>query len=203
MSKLIVVLGGTGNQGGSVIKAFLNDSSFRVRAVARNPSSAAAQALKAKGVDVVQGEFTDISSLTQAFKGANYIYAMTPDIGVNGAAIMAEGKVASVVEEAYRLELQAGKNIVAAADTATDTLEVFILSSLSAAKHHSDHAYQLIYHFDAKADVVKFLESTYPTLARKTAALLLGMFATNWQMSSPLRPTKVKPLQLYKKLFLC
>jgi uncharacterized protein YbjT (DUF2867 family) len=47
--KLIVILGATGNQGGSVAEVFLQEPEWRVRAVTRNPASAKAQALAARG----------------------------------------------------------------------------------------------------------------------------------------------------------
>ena len=58
MSKLLTVFGATGNQGGSVVKEVLAhpklSKEFKVRAVTRNPSSAAAQELSRRGVEVVQ-----------------------------------------------------------------------------------------------------------------------------------------------------
>lgn len=68
MSKLVVILGATGKQGGSVVDAFLLDPGFKVKAVARDLSSAAATKLREKGVEVVQGNVTDLSSLVSAFK---------------------------------------------------------------------------------------------------------------------------------------
>lgn len=57
MSKLITVFGATGNQGGSVVRAILNDPAlsreFKVRGITRDVSKPAAQALAAKGVEVV------------------------------------------------------------------------------------------------------------------------------------------------------
>lgn len=57
MSKLITVFGATGNQGGSVIKAILNDAvlskEFKIRAITRDVNKPAAQALAAKGIEVV------------------------------------------------------------------------------------------------------------------------------------------------------
>lgn len=57
MSKLITVFGATGNQGGSVIRAILEDAQlskeFSIRAVTRDPSKPAAKELAAKGVEVV------------------------------------------------------------------------------------------------------------------------------------------------------
>ena len=42
-SKVIVVMGATGAQGGSVAKFLLNDGTYAVRAVTRNPDSPAAK----------------------------------------------------------------------------------------------------------------------------------------------------------------
>jgi uncharacterized protein YbjT (DUF2867 family) len=57
MSKIFTVFGATGNQGGSVIKAILADpvlsKQFKLRGVTRDPSKPAAQALTAKGVEMV------------------------------------------------------------------------------------------------------------------------------------------------------
>lgn len=57
MSKILTVFGATGNQGGSVIKAVLADpvlsKEFRIRGITRDASKPAAQALAAKGVEVV------------------------------------------------------------------------------------------------------------------------------------------------------
>lgn len=112
--------------------------------------------------------------------------------GVNGATIMARGTTESVVKEAYRLEIQAGQNIIHAADDAHETLRLLIFSALSAAKELSVNYYKDIYHFDAKAALVQIIEKEYPRLAEKTVALQLGMFATNWKMPTPLKPAKVR-----------
>ena len=89
------------------------------------------------------------------------------------------------------MERQSGKNIVNAVNSTLDSLDLFIFSSLSAAKRLSKSKYEKIYHFDAKADNVEYLRETFPSLAQKTVVLELGMFATNWNMPTPLRPTKV------------
>lgn len=66
--KTIVILGATGKQGGSVVKAFMHDPSFAVRAVTRDARSAAAKALSDKGVEVVEADTMDEASLVKAFK---------------------------------------------------------------------------------------------------------------------------------------
>lgn len=91
--------------------------------------------------------------------------------GVTAASIIESGTKSPVVEEAYRVEFAGGKKIIRAATTAINTLDTSILSARSAAKDISDGKYQHIYHFDAKTDVVKYLKSNFPDLAKKTAIL--------------------------------
>lgn len=71
MAKTVVIFGATGKQGGSVVDAFLRDPAFKVRAVLRNPDTPAAQALQARGIEVVKGNLFDEASLVQAFKVSN------------------------------------------------------------------------------------------------------------------------------------
>jgi N-acetylneuraminic acid mutarotase len=96
-----------------------------------------------------------------------------------------------VIKEAYRIEQASGKNIVNAVAKNIETLDLFIFSSLSAARKLSNDRYQTIYHFDAKAETVEYLEADHPELVEKTVALQLGMFATNIFVPTPMRPTKV------------
>ena len=81
MSKLVVVLGATGNQGGSVVKSILSDpevsAQFKLRGVTRDPSSAKAQKLLSEGVEPVRAELDDVASLNKAFEGAYAVFAVT------------------------------------------------------------------------------------------------------------------------------
>jgi uncharacterized protein YbjT (DUF2867 family) len=56
MAGKIVVLGATGKQGGSVVRALLADGSFKVAAVTRNTTSEQAQKLKGQGVETLQAD---------------------------------------------------------------------------------------------------------------------------------------------------
>jgi len=59
--KTLVVFGGTGGQGGSVVKTLLKDpkmmEEWQIRAITRDVSKPAAKALEEKGVDVVSVSF--------------------------------------------------------------------------------------------------------------------------------------------------
>ena len=58
--KVIAVLGATGAQGGGLVRAILADpdGGFAARAITRDPSSEAAQALAALGAEVVAATST-------------------------------------------------------------------------------------------------------------------------------------------------
>src|ERR1700745_1839230 len=84
-NEIITVIGGTGQQGGGVVDALLARGEFRVRATTRNPASDAAQALAARGVEVVQADLLSPRSLLAAFRGAYGAFVVTdfwaPDQG--------------------------------------------------------------------------------------------------------------------------
>lgn len=79
--KLLVVIGITGNQGGSVARTFLNDpgmrSKYRLRGVSRNSSSDQSQDLITQGVEMVSADLHDPPSLLKAFEGAHAIFSVT------------------------------------------------------------------------------------------------------------------------------
>ena len=66
--KLVVILGATGKQGGSVVDALLkNPESYTVRAVTRNLNSDRARSLVSRGAEVVAGDLDNHNSLLKAF----------------------------------------------------------------------------------------------------------------------------------------
>jgi uncharacterized protein YbjT (DUF2867 family) len=74
---VISVVGGTGAQGGGVVDALLAARKFKVRAASRNPSSDAAKALTARGVEVVKADMLEPSSLKALFDGADGAFLVT------------------------------------------------------------------------------------------------------------------------------
>src|SRR5467141_1068163 len=72
----VVVTGGTGKQGGAVVKS-LFERGHEVRAVTRSTDSAKAKELANVGVTLVRASLEDTAALTKALEGATSLFAMT------------------------------------------------------------------------------------------------------------------------------
>lgn len=77
--KIIAVFGATGAQGGGLANAILDDpdAEYTLRALTRNPSSDAAQALAARGAEVVRADLDDEDSVRKALDGAYGAFVVT------------------------------------------------------------------------------------------------------------------------------
>ena len=76
----VLVVGGTGRQGGAVARALLA-AGTPVRALVRDPGSAKATALREAGADLVQGDLGVPASLVAAAAGVRGVFSVqTPDI---------------------------------------------------------------------------------------------------------------------------
>ena len=75
--QVVVVLGGTGQQGGGVVDALLAAGKFAVRVASRNPASGASHALAVRGVDVVKADLLDANSLRFVLEGAHGAFLVT------------------------------------------------------------------------------------------------------------------------------
>ena len=97
--KIIAVVGGTGSQGGGLVRAILNDpdGGFAARVLTRNVDSDKARELAALGAEVVAADVDDAESLKKAFDGAHGAYCVTffwehfsPEKEIANARAMAE-----------------------------------------------------------------------------------------------------------------
>ncbi|XP_047388642.1 nmrA-like family domain-containing protein 1 isoform X2 [Sciurus carolinensis] len=75
--KLVVVFGATGAQGGSVARTLLEDGTFRVRVVTRDPGQRAAGKLRLQGAEVMKGDQDDEASMELALTGAHAAFIVT------------------------------------------------------------------------------------------------------------------------------
>lgn len=78
MSKpLVVIVGITGNQGGSVADHLLRSGKYRLRGITRNLESSKATSLKEKGVDLVKADIGNKDQVLAAFKDADAVFLVT------------------------------------------------------------------------------------------------------------------------------
>lgn len=171
-------------QGSSVADAFLKDGGWTIRGVTRDPSKSASKALAAKGIEIVKGDADDFASIKTAVKGASVVFgntAFSEAFSNPAAAHLAKPAPGQTLREwCYETELKQGKNIADAVATVPG-LDLFIWSSLSAAKKWSRGKYGGVFRFDSKADVVKYINSEHPKLANQMSILQMGLFVTNWK----------------------
>ncbi|OHE98281.1 NmrA-like family protein [Colletotrichum orchidophilum] len=185
MKKILVVLGATGNQGGSVARAFLSDtalaSHWHVRAITRNPSSESAAKLSKLGAEMVSASLDSISELKSAFADATAIFAVTDfwsAIRTQEVADRVRSEGVGLAIAAQDLEEAWGRNLAAAA-AAIPTLERFIFSSLPPVSKLSRERLKHVHHFDGKANIVRNIQQEYPALWNKTSQILVGFYNSN------------------------
>ena len=89
-SRLVLVTGATGQQGGSVARRLL-ERGFRVRGITRDIESDAAKQLTGLGAEMVGAEFTDAGSLNAALEGVDAVFAMTTPFEAGVDAETAQG----------------------------------------------------------------------------------------------------------------
>ncbi|KAL1873163.1 hypothetical protein Daus18300_003982 [Diaporthe australafricana] len=193
--KLVVVVGATGNQGGSVARRFLREGRdrFRVRGLTRGPGSGPARELAALGAEVVHADLNDVGCLAAAFEGASVIFSVTnywepflpSNIGASRARARALGLGKGVREYAGRVEAAQGRNVADAAAATVGSLDGngFVASTLSHAGRCSGGRFGDLYHFDAKAEVFPFyVREKHPRLAAKMSCVQTGFFMTSHQI---------------------
>jgi hypothetical protein len=190
--KLLVIIGITGNQGGSVARTFLNDpemrSWYRLRGISRRSSSTRSREFAAQGVEMVCADLHDPSSLLKAFEGAQAIFSVTdfwkPYLDEKNQA-KAEEQKKHIGQLCYELEYEQGRNIADAASKIPE-LERFVVSMVCSTKKRSNGRYDKIFHFDAKADMITYVKSAYPGLAAKMSELNMGVFMQAWRFTPSL-----------------
>ena len=130
--KIIAVVGATGLQGKGVVNALKKDGSFKVRAITRNPDK-----YQGKADEAVQGDLTDLESLTKAFKDAHGVFVVTNFW--EGADELAEGRIA----------VEAAKNA---------NVNHFIWSTLPNVEEISNGKFE-VPHFTGKAKVDELVKN--------------------------------------------
>lgn len=131
-NRLLLITGATGRQGGAAVRHLVRQD-WRLRALTRTPGSAAAEALRRQGVEVVPGDLDDPASLERAVRGAYGVYSVQ-DYWSVGA----------------RREVQQGKALADAARKAG--VEHFVYSSVGGAERSSGIA-----HWETKWEIERHI----------------------------------------------
>ncbi|KAJ4215769.1 hypothetical protein NW759_009629 [Fusarium solani] len=170
-ARTIVVLGATGNQGRGVVRALLQKTSpaFHVRAVTRDIEGSSAKRLVSEfgstdRLRLVKGDVYDGPSLHSAFKDAYGVFAVTQNRIAGGTVD---------TEDDMKHELQAGRNIVDAAEACK--IQHFVMSSLPNLTTASGGRFTKVYHFDYKHQIEQWARQRLPAVT----ALLPGLFYSN------------------------
>ena len=171
MSKLLVVFGATGQQGGSIITTVLNDAElskqYKLRAITRDPSSASAQALHSKGVEVVKADVDDTPSLKSAMSGAHTVFGVT---------------VTVYDQDLKAREVRQGKALADAAVAAGASYLIY--STLSHTARISHNKYPGFESFESKAEVEDYIRG----LRIRSAFFAPGNFMQNYSGGMAPRP---------------
>ncbi|CAI7641708.1 unnamed protein product [Penicillium manginii] len=157
MSKLLVVFGATGQQGGSVIDFVLNDSDlskeYSLRAITRDATKPAGQALQKRGVEVVSADIDDSQSLNAALAKAHTVFIVTTTV---------------YDEHLKSREFRQGK---AAADASVAAGAKYLIFSTSpACEHLWGHP---VDSFDSKAEIERYIREL------PVARMFMQNFLTN------------------------
>src|SRR5215467_3431370 len=171
--KTVLVTGATGRQGGSVIRHMLA-TGWKLRALTRDSTSAAAQGLARKGIEVVKGDLEDPASLDRATDGAYGVYSVQ-DFWAVGA----------------RREVQQGKNLADAAAKAR--VEHFVYSSVGGVERNSG-----IDHWESKWEIEKHIRRLgLPATMLRPAAFMENYYIDQVEIGilkgklmDPIRPDK-------------
>ena len=158
-SKLVLVTGATGKQGGAVVEALLTRG-HQVRALTRNSTSSAANRLRQQGVEIAVGDFTDRDSLVRVTRGTDAVYAMS-----------------TPYEQGAEKETAQGITITDAAKAAG--VAHFIYSSVASANRATG-----ISHFDGKYAVEKHLQASGVPYTIVAPVFFMENLLQPWMLSS-------------------
>ena|SRR5690606_29870837 len=153
-SHTVLVAGATGQQGGAVVRALLRDG-WQVRALVRDPSTPAAEALAGLGARLVPGDLDDPAGLRAAARGAHGVFSV---------------QASDMAAPAPETEVRQGRNLADAA--AAEGMAHLVYSSVAVADRDSGVA-----HFQTKLEI----EAHIAALGVPATVLRPVYFMENWR----------------------
>ncbi|KAJ7662898.1 NAD(P)-binding protein [Mycena rosella] len=187
---LVVVVGATGVQGGSVINALAeSDKPYRIRGFTRDITKAASEALIKRGVEMLGISLVvdNVKEVYTAFAGANFVFLVT-----------------NFWEHInMEKEISEGKMLIDAAKAAG--VERIVWSGLAATTKISRGKYPHVYHFDGKAAVTEYARQSGVPFVNVQAGFYASNFLGNPSMLAKqpdgtfaipwaIKPTTVMPI---------
>jgi len=164
---LVVVVGATGSQGGSVIEHLLKTKKYSLRGITRKVDSDASKKLISQGVEMAAADIRDKDALTKAFAGADFLYAVTnfwdPE------TMKKHDEVAQ------------GKTLVDAAHAAG--VKHIIWSGLDNVTEGSGGRIKDVHHFTGKHEVETYIKK----LGLSASFVYAGFYAQNFSSFFPLK----------------
>lgn len=176
-ARTVLVTGATGKQGGAVARALLARG-WRVRALSRDPNQPSAQALQARGADVVRGDLGDRATLDRVLDGVDGVFS-----------------VQNFYEHGFEGEIRQGK---ALADVAKARgVQHFVYSSVGGAERQSG-----IHHFESKWQIEEHIRAAgLPATILRPVFLMENFLMPNYRGpilsgTLPMALPPAKPLQM-------
>ncbi|KAM0227879.1 hypothetical protein ACHAPO_011168 [Fusarium lateritium] len=154
MSRTVLVLGATGNQGGAVIDNLLqSEASFTILAVTRDPSSSTAQRLAQKSPEIkpIQGDLDNPSAI---FENAKAVVS-EPVWGV----YFVQNPLAS--QQTPEQELEQAKKFID--ECINRKVEVFVYGSVDRGGNRSFNNRTPVPHFASKYDIEHYVAEKAPS----------------------------------------
>ncbi|KAJ2661910.1 hypothetical protein IWW48_002141 [Coemansia sp. RSA 1200] len=200
MTQTVAIIGATGTQGGSVLRALYATGQYNIVAVTRDVSSASASKIKADhpNVKLATANLDNIESLKQAFEGAEIVFGVTQFMQPDILSRVASGDVDA--------EFHQGKNIVDAAVAAG--VKDIVFSTIYSLKEVSGGKYAEAYQSEAKHKIEEYIKSRAAAGEIRGAFIHLGCYMSNFaafasvsaddnltvNFAFPLKPTTRIPL---------
>ncbi|KAJ7119414.1 NAD(P)-binding protein [Mycena epipterygia] len=173
LNPLAVVVGVTGNQGGSVVRALAeSDKPYRIRGLTRDVTKPAAREFAARGVEMVSIALTtdNADAIREVFKEADIVFVVTnywEHLDVKRE--IAEAKMLVDVAKAMGVGL-------------------FIWSGLESIIKVSQGKYPNVHHFNGKGEVTEYARhSGIPFINVQS-----GWYATNFARLNGMKPKRVE-----------
>lgn len=170
---------------------YLATPGWNIRGLTRNPNSASAKGWTDQGVEIVQGDLSDVHSLKRAFKDADVIFGVTDfwTIFKDSESLKNKRPDQELVEYCHDVELQQAKNLADAA-ASVPNLKRYIFSSMADATKSSGGKYNRLFHMDSKAKAVEYTQSLSALDGKFSQVQAPIYFQLPWQWGLPTTPKK-------------